>query len=289
MKRLFFILCCFITQLHCIQKYTHKTIQTSVLTLSEPFNLEKKIERNPIQVTYTVKFSEDDKNRIRIWLQNNSLNQFADHKNTMYPGGTAFFSENNKKQFTDKFAYIATKLKIAPKGSSDPTKNVRKNPIQVIGRPIKHIKYKPRSKVNEFPGFIKPSDRPQPVKKKQPVTVIHRPGIVPTMPTATQSNTKRTIEDCSICIDKLVGLLYILKCSHSHHLNCIRGWIAKPKMNLSQCPLCRTTITANERNEILGAIKNPGNQQTTQTEVTSSGFPSDSLLVPYGSDEDIPR
>lgn len=46
-------------------------------------------------------------------------------------------------------------------------------------------------------------------------------------------------EDCSICLNKLTGLICKTKCLHTYHLNCLIECIASQTKN---CPLCRTNL-----------------------------------------------
>ncbi|XP_074033416.1 E3 ubiquitin-protein ligase goliath-like [Leptinotarsa decemlineata] len=48
---------------------------------------------------------------------------------------------------------------------------------------------------------------------------------------------RKNIDQCCICLGKLVGDLRILPCKHEFHSNCISQWL----VGNDTCPLCRKT------------------------------------------------
>lgn len=49
--------------------------------------------------------SDELKNRIDGWIRDNGLNEYGDHKDTCYTGGTPLFDETSGRT-TDRYQYI---------------------------------------------------------------------------------------------------------------------------------------------------------------------------------------
>ena len=54
-----------------------------------------------------------------------------------------------------------------------------------------------------------------------------------------QSNHLNDIDECSICLDLLIGEICVLQCQHLYHFDCISKWINKKNTVAIECPLCR--------------------------------------------------
>lgn len=61
------------------------------------------------KITDVNKLSQDIKNKIDKWLEDNNLNRYGDPVNTMYSGGTPLFNEETGERI-DRFEYILNKV-----------------------------------------------------------------------------------------------------------------------------------------------------------------------------------
>ncbi|XP_045477413.1 brassinosteroid-responsive RING protein 1-like [Harmonia axyridis] len=70
--------------------------------------------------------------------------------------------------------------------------------------------------------------------------------------------TERSItfeEDCSVCLSRLTGELYLTDCGHSFHKECIDMWCSNSKC----CPMCRTNLIFEETFSIFDTNWKPVN------------------------------
>ena len=62
------------------------------------------------------------------------------------------------------------------------------------------------------------------------------------------SNYEMIKESCYICSEELkIEDMYILRCNHIHHINCLVEWFKVSRNNngIFECPLCRQEIFIN--------------------------------------------
>ncbi|XP_045477427.1 brassinosteroid-responsive RING protein 1-like [Harmonia axyridis] len=62
-------------------------------------------------------------------------------------------------------------------------------------------------------------------------------------------------EDCSVCLSRLTGELYLTDCRHSFHKECIRRWCSNSKCS----PMCRTNLIFEETFSIFDTNWQPVN------------------------------
>ncbi|XP_045472659.1 brassinosteroid-responsive RING protein 1-like [Harmonia axyridis] len=62
-------------------------------------------------------------------------------------------------------------------------------------------------------------------------------------------------EDCSVCLSRLTGELYLTDCRHSFHKECIDRWCS----NSECCPMCRTNLVFEETCSIFDTNWKPVN------------------------------